>query len=59
MVAQGIAPVGVRPSAPDFVKIAQAYGMDAERLMRSDELAGALSRAAKSGRPTLLEMIRD
>jgi acetolactate synthase-1/2/3 large subunit len=59
MVAQGIEPVGVKPSAPDFVKIAEAYGMAAERLARSDELADALSRAAKSGRPTLLELIRD
>jgi acetolactate synthase I/II/III large subunit len=31
MIAAGIAPVGIKPSAPDFVKIAKAYGVDAVR----------------------------
>ncbi|HLS19582.1 MAG TPA: 5-guanidino-2-oxopentanoate decarboxylase [Paracoccaceae bacterium] len=57
MQGAGVTPIGVRPSAPDFVAIANAYGMKAERLERADELAAALARAREAGGPYLIEMM--
>ena len=37
MVEVDINPVGVRPSAPDYIKIAEAYGVPSERLANIDE----------------------
>jgi acetolactate synthase-1/2/3 large subunit len=42
MVSRGIEPVGVRPTPPDFTKIADAYGIPARRI----RLTGATSRDA-------------
>jgi acetolactate synthase-1/2/3 large subunit len=52
MVNKDIAPIGVRPSAPDFVAIAEAYGLPAWRITDAGELGAALARA---GRPRLIE----
>lgn len=56
MLSLGIAPEGVRPSPPDFVGIAQAYGLASERPSSLSELPAALERARKSRRPTLVEL---
>lgn len=41
---------------PDFVALAQAYGLHAERIARTEEFAPAFDRAAAAGRPALLEL---
>ncbi len=56
MVAHGVTPVGVRPSAPDFVAVANAYGMRAEALDGTEGLASALRRAASGADPCLIEI---
>lgn len=56
MVESGITPEGVKPSAPDFVKIAEAYGLPARRLTDIDELADALRQAAAHDGPSLIEI---
>lgn len=55
MVQNDITPVGVRPSAPDFVAVAKAYGMPAEALDGVDGLKAALERAA-AAMPSLIEI---
>ena len=52
MVGGDIAPIGVTPSAPDFAKVAEAYGLPARRVTDADKLAPALAAAA---RPSLVE----
>jgi acetolactate synthase I/II/III large subunit len=42
MVSRGIEPLGVRPTPPDFTKIADAYGVPARRI----RLTGATSQDA-------------
>lgn len=59
MVEAGIAPVGVRLSAPDFRKVAESYGMPAERIGSLDALGGAVSRALARGGPALVELVGD
>lgn len=59
MVEAGIAPVGVRPSAPDFRKVAEGYGMPAERIARLDALGDAVARALARGGPALIEIVDD
>lgn len=56
MRGAGIEPVGVRPSAPDFPLVAQAYGLMAERLSKLEDLQAALKRAHSSRRPALIEL---
>ena len=71
MVAAGIEPVGVRPGAPDFVKLADAYGIPAERIRLTASnsqdalkpgkldlplLAAALTRARSVIGPALIEI---
>ncbi|MBB5701169.1 acetolactate synthase-1/2/3 large subunit [Ochrobactrum daejeonense] len=71
MLSRDITPIGVRPSAPDFVKLAEAYGMSAEQICLTNgdsqdalrpgaldlaRLSEALSRARQSGRPALIEI---
>ncbi|HVW58113.1 MAG TPA: 5-guanidino-2-oxopentanoate decarboxylase [Rhizobiaceae bacterium] len=56
MESVGVEPVGVRPSAPDFVSVARAYGMAAERLVRLDDLGAVLKRVYESRRPALIEL---
>lgn len=72
MLARDIAPVGVTPTPPDFVKLAAAYGIPAQRLTLTDEkgqqaltpgklnldrLADALRVARQGGGPALIEII--
>ncbi|MBN9242524.1 MAG: 5-guanidino-2-oxopentanoate decarboxylase [Mesorhizobium sp.] len=52
----GVEPVGVSPMPPDFVKIADAYGIGAERLAGTADLAGALRRACAAQKPRLIEI---
>ncbi len=46
-------------STTDFVKLAQAFGCDGERVSRPSELAGALKRAAKSGVAYMVDIAVD
>lgn len=59
MIDQRISPTGVRPSPPDFVAVAKAYGMAGERLSGTGELAKALARAQASGQSYLIEILTD
>ncbi len=59
MVDNAIKPEGVNPSAPDFVQVAQAYGMSAERIEGTAALASALERAKTAGSAYLIDMIVD
>ncbi|MEM9626137.1 MAG: 5-guanidino-2-oxopentanoate decarboxylase [Pseudomonadota bacterium] len=54
MIAADVQPLGVRPSAPDFVKIAEAYGLSAERVDDLDQLGGIVGRSTG---PCLIEYI--
>jgi len=56
MVEAGVTPEGVKPSAPDFLLAAQAYGIPAVRLSHVEELAEALTIAGKRGGPSLIEI---
>lgn len=56
MIEQGIVPEGVKPSAPDFLKIAEAYGISAERLGHIDDLPAALRKARDKGGLALIEI---
>ncbi|MFQ5974142.1 MAG: thiamine pyrophosphate-binding protein, partial [Alphaproteobacteria bacterium] len=44
---------------PDFVAWAEAYGAHAERVERTDDFEGALKRALKAGRASVLELRLD
>ncbi|MBN9216624.1 MAG: 5-guanidino-2-oxopentanoate decarboxylase [Mesorhizobium sp.] len=59
MLDVGVEPVGVSPAPPDFCKLAEAYGMAAERLAGSDGLAEALKRARATGLPRVIEITVD
>jgi acetolactate synthase-1/2/3 large subunit len=52
----GVEPVGVSPAPPDFVKIAEAYGLLGERLGDIAALPAALRRARSTGKPALIEI---
>jgi acetolactate synthase I/II/III large subunit len=56
MRGAGVEPVGVSPPPPDFMRIAEAYGIAAERLTGSDALAEALKRARAACAPYLIEI---
>ena len=56
MRGAGIEPVGVSPAPPDFLKIAEAYGIAAERLAHLDGLPAALGRARAAKTPFLIEI---
>ncbi|WJR65331.1 5-guanidino-2-oxopentanoate decarboxylase [Neorhizobium sp. CSC1952] len=56
MVENGIEPEGVRPSAPDFLKIAEAFGLPAQRLAHVDELPAALRKFRQHKGPSLIEI---
>ena len=57
MLDAGVEPVGVSPAPPDFLKIAEAYGIAAERLTATRDLAAVLKRARQSGQPYLIEIV--
>jgi len=42
--------------SPDFAKIGEAFGCYAEKVSRKEEIIPALVRAAKSGRPAVIEI---
>jgi acetolactate synthase-1/2/3 large subunit len=44
---------------PDFVALARAYGLDAERVTETAEFAPALRRALASGKASLIEIVVD
>ncbi len=56
MIDNGITPEGVKPSAPDFLKIGEAYGLPSSRLSSIDQLADALKTAAGRQGPSLIEV---
>jgi acetolactate synthase-1/2/3 large subunit len=41
---------------PDFVALAQAFGLQAELVERTEDFAGALARARSAGGPALIEL---
>jgi len=56
MEDSGIVPEGVTPSAPDFLKIAEAYGVPSIRLNDVAELASALKQSVAGAGPSLIEI---
>jgi len=56
MIETGVTPEGVKPSAPDFLLLAEAYGVPARRLANVDELAEALNEANLRNGPSLIEI---
>ncbi|MFX1572202.1 MAG: thiamine pyrophosphate-binding protein [Promethearchaeota archaeon] len=44
------------PYSPDFAKIGEAFGCYSEKISRKDEIIPAFERAAKSGRPAVIEI---
>jgi acetolactate synthase I/II/III large subunit len=59
MLDVGVEPVGVSPAPPDFCKLAEAYGIAAERLADTGGLADALKRARAAGVPRVIEITVD
>ena len=59
MLDVGVEPVGVSPAPPDFCKLAEAYGIAAERLAGVGGLADALKRARATGLPYVIEITVD
>lgn len=45
---------GDKPYSPDFVQVAEAFGIQAERISKKQECMGALERALASGKPYLI-----
>ncbi len=56
MIETGVTPEGVRPSAPDFILTAKAYGIEAERLVSVADLPRALVDAGARNGPSLIEI---
>ncbi|ESY87389.1 hypothetical protein X739_05175 [Mesorhizobium sp. LNHC220B00] len=56
MLDVGVEPVGVSPAPPDFCKLAEAYGIGAERLADIDALPRALKHASATGLPRVIEV---
>ncbi|KRA00136.1 hypothetical protein ASD64_00725 [Mesorhizobium sp. Root157] len=52
----GVEPVGVSPQPPDFLKLAEAYKIPAERLATAGELGAALRRAHAKRQPCIIEI---
>jgi len=57
MRSVGVEPVGVSPAPPDFLRIADAYGMPAERIDDPAGLPAALRRARATSRACLIEIV--
>jgi acetolactate synthase-1/2/3 large subunit len=45
-----------QPYTPDFVQVAQAFGIHAKRISQPEQVAGALREALALGRPALIEV---
>ncbi len=43
--------------SPDFAKIGEAFGCHAEKISKKEEIIPALERAAKSGKPAVIEIL--
>lgn len=56
MVDAGVQPVGVSPAPPDFVTLAAAYNIPAERITDLGDLPSALARARDVGGPALIDI---
>ena len=56
MIENEIEPIGVTPSAPDFIKIADAFSVPAVRLDSIAQLPEALLAAAETEGPFLIEI---
>lgn len=56
MVSRQIKPVGVDLATPDFVGLGRAYGAEALRLERLDDLSDLLRQAANRKGPTVIEI---
>ncbi len=52
----GVTPVGISPTPPDFLAVAAACGIAAERLASATDLEAALRRARANAAPTLIDM---
>lgn len=52
----GVEPVGVSPAPPDFLRLADAYGIGAERLAGAENLPEALRRARAAQKPRIIEI---
>ncbi|TPN68310.1 5-guanidino-2-oxopentanoate decarboxylase [Mesorhizobium sp. B1-1-1] len=59
MLDVGVEPVGVSPAPPDFCKLAEAYGIGAERIADTGALPLALKRARATGLPRVIEITVD
>ncbi|MFA6153503.1 5-guanidino-2-oxopentanoate decarboxylase [Mesorhizobium sp.] len=59
MLDVGVEPVGVSPAPPDFCKLAEAYGIGAQRLGDIGELPRALQDARATGLPRVIEITVD
>ncbi len=46
-------------NSPDFVKLAEAYGAQGIRVEKPEEIAPAVKKAFKSGKPTVIDIIID
>ncbi len=53
----GVEPVGVSPAPPDFVAVAKAYGLAAERIDGTVGLPATLRWARALGAPALIEIV--
>ena len=56
MKDSNVIPIGVTPSAPNFVELASSYGMSAEKISNPSELAQVLTQAAALKIPYLIEI---
>ena len=57
MVEQGIEPIGVGPSPPDFASIAQAYGISFGRVQNIDQLKLMLGQPNQAKSPQIIEYL--
>ncbi|RUM99281.1 5-guanidino-2-oxopentanoate decarboxylase [Pseudaminobacter arsenicus] len=55
----GVEPVGVSPAPPDFIRLAEAYGIAAKRIAASADPTEALQAAWAMRKPFLLEIVVD
>lgn len=56
MLARGYQPYGVQLANPNFVQLAQAYGIAGEQAKDADQLLNALKKAYKSKAPFVVEI---
>lgn len=56
MVTNEIAPIGVRPSPPDFQKLAESYGLASRKVSNLSDLPEAIAAAFEVNQPYLLEL---